>query len=99
MADRVSDQVAHILLHLEAEMANSSPAHTANAGRRAQKIRDLLEPMKTDSRKRTRRQLLIELRTTTDTEMRAALLAIDADDEVQGLYSLLREWAETGVIE
>lgn len=94
---RISSIVAHILTHVEAEAASSDSSQAPGVARRAQKVRDLLASFRTDVRDRTRKQFLLELRGTSDIEMRAALNTIQEDDEGQTLRAVLTLWVGQGV--
>ena len=86
---RVSETVAHILTHVNAEAATSDGSQIAGVSRRAQKIRDLLSPFTSDARDRSRQQFLEELRMTTDVETRGILNSLtDNDDGDQLPFSI-----------
>ncbi len=96
---KVSEQTAHILFHIEKELLNSSPAHTPGTEARAQRVRALLEPFKTDGKDFDRVPFLTDLRKTDDLIMKAALDQIRDDDTSQALHRALREWVENEIIE
>ena len=90
---KVADEIAHILLHVNAEDSKA-----LGVAERAQKIRDLVDPLKTDQRERTRKELLLELRETLDVDVKSALNDIDADDNGRPLQFELQEWVGKGHI-
>ena len=96
---KISEDVAHILFHIEKELLNSSPAHTPGTEVRAQMVRDLLDPFKDDVQDLDRKVFLTDLRKTDDLVMKAALDQIDDDDTSQALHRALREWVENEIIE
>lgn len=93
---KVSDEVAHILKHVEAEAKDSDPSQAPGMATRAQKVRDMLESLKTDQRDLTRKQLIVELRGTGDAGVKEMLDAIDADDPYSNLRMWISEWVGKG---
>ena len=93
----VRDEIAHILLHVEAEAKESDPSQTPGVAGRAQRVRVALESFKTDDRKLGRQQLLAALiRETGDSGLKGELNAIDKDDDGEKIRLSLQEWVGQG---
>jgi len=90
---KVSDVIVHILFHVNAEdsgMLDSSQVPGVAA--RATKVRDMLAPFENNQSNLTRKQLLIELKKTTDVEIKARLDLMDEDDDGERIRFVLSEW-------
>ena len=55
------DLVAHILLHVNAEAADRDPSQTAGVAARAQYLRNAVQAIATDTRKRSRDVILLDI--------------------------------------
>ncbi len=97
LVSKLSDEVVHILKHIEDEVSRPRANQTSGFADRAQKIRNLLAPMKSDNRNMSRdRFIQLLLDTATDAGLKTELNKLDRDDDGQKLRSVLRYWVRTG---
>ena len=96
---KLSDEIAHILFHVEAEAAGAAPNQVSGVAARAQAVRDLVASWKTDSRQRTRKQLLTDMkRDVLDAELQTELEKLNPDDDGQKLRRALATWVGEGTM-
>jgi len=96
----VKEEIAHILLHVNAEANTSDVSQVAGVAGRAQRVRELVAPLEADLRGANHKNLLGVLRQRApqipDLELERVLLAVDEDDSGQKIRSVLREWVQVG---
>lgn len=97
---KISEEIAHILLHVDAETAEPDPSQAPGMAARANKIRRLLKSFETDQRVTSRDQLVgfLKQAAATDPELLAALTEFRLGEEGAGqkLRLGLSEWVGKG---
>ena len=96
---KVEDDVSHILHHISAVATKPEPDAIPGIEARAQKMRDMLTPLKTDQRDLTRKQLLVEFKKVMDVDVKDALELIPEDDDGVRVRLALASWVEFETVE
>ena len=92
---RVSDEIAHIFLHIDAE--KDSRGDSPDVAARHAKLKMVLDKFTTDSRIISRKDLILALTAaTSDRTVKDTFELLDLDDDGQRIRLLLQEWVGTG---
>lgn len=100
MAETVSELIAHILFHAEAEAADSDPSQKGDVRARIEYVRDVLADFKEDERKLDKYDLLREVSTAASLDSQRAsfkrmLANVEANGDVDP-RAAIQEWVARG---
>jgi len=90
----ISDEIAHILFHVDAEAANMHPSRNPGVPGRAQRVRVALAGFGSDNRNLPRKDILglLIAATAGDPELKTVLSNMDENDSAQKIRRVLSAW-------
>jgi len=93
------DEIDHILLHVEAEAATSTPIQVPGVAGRAQQARDLLDPHKNDNQARDRGEILgLLIASAVTGRLKSVLQDLDPNNGGQPIREFVQRWVRTGLL-